>query len=93
MGALKAKKRFMFEPDYAVPPGETLEEVMEYFQVGQKDFAKRLELTEQALIGIFEGEVSISKSLAKRLELVTDVPARFWNNLERQYPLHNTWLK
>ena len=85
MCAIKAKRKFFFEPDYAVPPGETLKEIMEFMQLGQKEFAERLELTEQELIGIFEGEVPISRLIANRLELVTGVSVRFWDNLEAQY--------
>jgi addiction module HigA family antidote len=82
---MKAKKQYPFEPDYAVAPGETLLEVMTSLEMNQKELAKRLELTEQTLIRIFKGEQPISYATAGRLELVTGVPARFWNNLEAQY--------
>lgn len=89
MCAMKANKKHFFEPDYSVSPGETLKEIMEFKQLGQKEFAERLELTEQVLIGFFEGKLPISNVLANRLELVTGVPARFWNNLEAQYREHS----
>jgi addiction module HigA family antidote len=82
---MKAKKQYPFEPDYAVAPGETLHEVMTSLEMTQKELAKRLELTEQTLIRIFKGEQPISYATANRLELVTRVPARFWNNLEAEY--------
>lgn len=85
MGKMKAKKKYAFEPDYAVAPGETLSEVMTSLDMNQKDLAKRLELTEQTLIRIFKGEQPISYATANRLELVTRVPARLWNNLEAEY--------
>ncbi|WP_320361316.1 helix-turn-helix domain-containing protein [Syntrophotalea acetylenica] len=85
MCSMKAKRQHYFEPDYAVPPGETLYEVMESFDMTQKELAKRLGLTEQTLIRIFKGEQPISYETANRLELVTKVPARFWNNLEAEY--------
>jgi len=85
MSPIKAKKQYQFEPDYAVAPGETLLEVMTSLDMNQKEFAKRLELTEQTLIRIFKGEQPISYATANRLELVTRVPARFWNNLEAEY--------
>ena len=85
MANMKAKKLYRFEPDYAVPPGETLHEVMESFEMTQKELSKRLELTEQTLIRIFKGEQPITYETANRLELVTRVPARFWNNLEAEY--------
>jgi HTH-type transcriptional regulator / antitoxin HigA len=81
-----------FEPDYAVPPGETLLEVMESLGMRQKDLAIRTGLTEQTLTRIFKGEQPISYETANRLELVTQVPARFWNNLEAQYQEQKTKL-
>jgi addiction module HigA family antidote len=82
---MKAKKMYSFEPDYAVAPGETLLEVMSSLEMTQKDLARRLDLTEQTLIRIFKGEQPITYATANRLELVTRVPARFWNNLEALY--------
>jgi len=85
MGKMQAKKKYTFQPDYAVAPGNTLQEVMVSLDMNQKELAKRLELTEQTLNRIFKGEQPISYSTASRLELVTRVPAHFWNNLEAEY--------
>lgn len=85
MGRMKAKERLTFEPDYAVAPGETLREVMESLGMNLKELAHRTGLTEQTLIRIFKGEQPITFETANRLELVTGVPAKFWNNLEAQY--------
>jgi len=82
---MKAKRLFTYEPDYAVPPGETLQEVMESLDMTQKDLAARSDLTVQSLIRIFKGEQPISYETANKLELVTNVPARMWNNLESNY--------
>jgi addiction module HigA family antidote len=82
---MRAKRKYEFEPDYAVPPGATLHEVMESLQMSQKELAQRTGLTEQTLTRIFKGDQPISYETANRLELVTGVPARMWNNLEAQY--------
>jgi len=82
---MQAKKAYKFDPDYAVAPGETLQEVMESKGMTQKDMAIRTELTVQSLNRIFKGEQPITYETANRLELVTGVPARFWNNLEALY--------
>jgi HTH-type transcriptional regulator/antitoxin HigA len=82
---MKAKKQYRFEPDYAVPPGETLQEVMESLDMTQKELAVRTGLTVQSLNRIFKGEQPITYESANRLELALGVPARFWNNLEAQY--------
>ncbi len=79
------KKQLQFEPDYAVPPGVTLQEVSKSLGMSQKELALRASLTVQTLNRIFKGSQPITYETASRLELVTGVPARFWNNLESQY--------
>ena len=80
-----AQKKYEFEPDYAVAPGATLQELMESLEMTQKELATRTGLTEQSLTRIIKGDQPISYETANRLELVTQVPARLWNNLEAQY--------
>lgn len=82
---IKAKKAYEFKPDYAVPPGETIAEVIENLSMTQKDLATRTGLTEQTIVRILKGEQPITFETANKLELVTGVPARMWNNLEMQY--------
>lgn len=82
---MKAKRQYGFEPDYAVPPGETLREVMESLDMNQRELAERTELTVQTISRIFQGEQPISYETANRLELATNVPAHMWNNLEAEY--------
>ena len=80
-----AKRKYPFQPDYAVPPGATLEETMETLGMTQRDLADRTGLTVQTLNRIFKGEQPITYETANKLELVTGTPAAFWNNLEAQY--------
>jgi HTH-type transcriptional regulator / antitoxin HigA len=80
-----AKRQNPFQPDYAVPPGATLEETMDALGMTQRDLADRTGLTVQTLNRIFKGEQPITYETANRLELVTGNPAAFWNNLEAQY--------
>jgi addiction module HigA family antidote len=82
---LKAKKQYGFVPDYAIPPGETLKEVMESLNMTQKELSIRTGLTVQSLNRISKGEQPITYETANRLELTTGISARMWNNLESQY--------
>lgn len=82
---VKSNKRFGFEPDYAIPPGETLKETMESLNMSQKELATRTNVTVQTLNRIFKGQQPISYETSNKLELATGVPARMWNNLEAQY--------
>jgi len=82
---MKASHRYTYEPDYAVAPGETLKEIIESLCMTQKELAMRTGLTEQSIIRILSGEQPITYDTATKLEMVTAVPSRMWNNLERNY--------
>ncbi len=82
---IKEKKKYKFTPDYAIPPGETLKETMESLGMSQKELSIRTGLTVQSINRIFKGEQPINYETANKLELVTNTPARFWNNLELNY--------
>ena len=58
---------------------------METLGMTQRDLAGRTGITVQTLNRIFKGEQPITYETANKLELVTGVPAGFWNNLEAQY--------
>lgn len=82
---VKAKKKYGFAPDYAIPPGETLIDLMESMDMTQKELSLRLDITPQSLNRIFKGEQPISYETANKLEFVTNLPAKMWNNLEANY--------
>lgn len=78
-------KKYKYEPDFAVNPGDSLREAIQYLNMTQKDFAQRLGITEQSLDRIIKGEQPITHETAANLELVTEISAEFWNNLESQH--------
>ncbi len=82
---MATKQTHTYEPDYAIPPGETLEETMEALGMTQQELAGRTGLTVQTLNRIFKGEQPITYETANKLEPVTGYPAGFWNKLEAQY--------
>ncbi len=77
--------KYTFKPDYAVPPGESISDVIASMGMTQRDFAARLDISVQDLNCLLRGEQELSVEMAHRLERVTEVPASFWNNLESQY--------
>jgi HTH-type transcriptional regulator / antitoxin HigA len=78
-------RREAFEPDYAVPPGETLRETLESIGMSQADLARRAELSTKHVNQIIQGEAPITPETALALERVTRVPARIWNGLEANF--------
>lgn len=74
-----------FRPDYAVPPGETLLEVLESEGMSQAELAERTGRPKKTINGIIKGNVAITPDTSLQLERALGMPASFWNNLQRQY--------
>jgi hypothetical protein len=47
---MKALKKYTFEPDYAIPPGQTLIEVMESMNMTLKELHTRTGITVQSFL-------------------------------------------
>lgn len=75
----------MPEPDYAVPPGETLRLRLEEIGLTQAALAKRSGLTAKHINQLVKGAVTLTPEVAGRLELVTGVTADWWLRLEADY--------
>lgn len=75
----------MFQPDYAVPPGETLRARLHEIGLTQSDLAVRTGLSAKHVNQIIKGLAPITHETAMTLELVTGTPAAVWNKLEARY--------
>jgi HTH-type transcriptional regulator/antitoxin HigA len=73
------------EPDYAVPPGDTIREFLDDLGMSQRQLAVRLDLSPMHVNQLIQGLVSLSPDVAQRLEFVTGMSARMWNRLEADY--------
>jgi HTH-type transcriptional regulator / antitoxin HigA len=85
MGARGDNLYQLRETDYATSPGETLQDLMEEQGLTQRDLARRADLSPKHVNQLLHGLVSLSPAVAQRLELVTGMPARMWNQLEALY--------
>jgi addiction module HigA family antidote len=81
----QGEKQYVYEPDYAVVPGETLKETLESLGMTQRDLSTRTGLSVKTINQIIKGKAPISPDTSILLEKGTGVPARFWNNLESNY--------
>lgn len=79
------KKKFIYEPDYAIPPGETLVEALESLGMTQAELATRTGRPLKTINEIAKGKSSITPETALQFEKVLGVPASFWNSLETKY--------
>ncbi len=69
----------------AIPPGETLKEILNEMEMSQKELAARLGISEKHLTQVISGKVEISRALADKLETVLGLNAMFWLDLENEY--------
>jgi Zn-dependent peptidase ImmA (M78 family)/plasmid maintenance system antidote protein VapI len=74
-----------FKPDYAVPPGVTLKEVLDDQNMSQSDLAIRCGLTDKTISQIINVGAPITVDTAEKFELVLGIPASFWNRRELAY--------
>ena len=74
-----------YEPDYAVPPGETLVEALEEAGLTQVELACRAELSAKHVNRLVKGHVALTPAVAVKLERVLGIPSQFWNAREANY--------
>ncbi|MDA1015604.1 MAG: helix-turn-helix domain-containing protein [Planctomycetota bacterium] len=86
------KRLYPFTPDYAIAPGATLAETLAAKGMSQTELAARTGLTEKTISQIINGVAPISFDSALKLEAALGVPARLWNNLERNFQEANAQI-
>jgi len=82
---MSKKAQNAYRPNYVVLPGETLRETIETYGMTQAQLAERTGRPYKTISEIITGKASITAETALQLERVLNVPASFWNNLERNY--------
>ena len=84
--------RQTYQPDIAIPPGETVLEAMEARGMNQAELAKRLKKTPQEMTAIIKGKQEVSPEVALRLEtageflLHPNFPAHLNRHVGKQRP-------
>ena len=75
-------------PNIAIPPGEFLLEEIETRCLTQKELASRMGRPLNAINEIINGKKGITAETALQLEeVMPEIPARFWLNLETDFQL------
>jgi len=82
-----------FAPDYAVHPGEILEEILESQGMSKKEFAERCGLTPKTITCIIKGSNPVSAESAVVFDRVLGISAEVWNNLDAQFRLFHARQK
>ncbi len=80
-------------PDIAIPPGEYLAEEIAARGLSQKELARCMGRPLNALNEIINGKKAITAETALQLEeVMPEIPARFWLNLEIDYRLNKALI-
>ncbi|ORO46304.1 addiction module antidote protein, HigA family [Streptococcus oralis subsp. tigurinus] len=74
-----------YEDLIAFHPGQYVEELIEDYNVTQKEFAERLGISEVTLSKLVDGEESISNEIAQKLEKLTNISMKTWLDLQNAY--------
>lgn len=82
-----APEKHEFKPDYAIPPGEILAEMLEVRGIKKAEFAERCGRPAKTISGILNGHVAITPETAIQFERVLGTAASLWTNLESRYRL------
>lgn len=82
------KMEFRYEPDYAVAPGDVLEDTLLSRGIQKADLAERCGLSAKQMSLIISGKAPVTPQTAINLERALGVSANIWNNLEAKFRLH-----
>ena len=82
------KATYIYQPDYAVPPGEILEEHLDALQMSQADLARRCNRSPKLISEILSGKAPVEPATAIQLEKALGLDARIWLGIEADYRLH-----
>lgn len=86
-GSKNVIERTAFDPDWTLPPGETLRECLDDRGMNQTEFAAECGYSLKHINQICQGHVRITAEAAVVFEHVLDIPAQFWMNLQSQHDI------
>lgn len=69
----------------AFHPGQYLGELIEDYEMTQKEFAENLGVSPKTISKLVKGEESISNEIARKLAKVTNISIITWLNLQNAY--------
>ena len=82
------KAEYVYQPDYAVHPGEILGEHLKALQMSQAELARRCNRSSKLISEILSGKAPIEPATAVHLEKALGLDARIWLGIEADYRLH-----
>ena len=82
----RKRKLYSFEPDYVVPPSETIKECMKHAKVGHFSlWAANPYIESPEFNNMMNDKLPISKAMATKLSSVLGSEPAFWMALSKNY--------
>lgn len=78
-------RKYPFNPDYVVPPGATISELMYSLGMSRPEMAEQLGISRKQMDALILGDLELSHEIACELAYITKVPVTFWVRCESQY--------
>jgi HTH-type transcriptional regulator / antitoxin HigA len=76
---------YEFNPNWASPPGDTIQDILDRKGLTTQDLADLLETELEFLERVMKGEIPIVGLMAKELSEVLGASAEFWEKRSSQY--------
>ena len=78
-------KIFEYKDLIAFHPGQYIGELIEDYQMTQKEFAENLGVSPKTISKLVKREESVSNEIAQKLEKLTNISMKTWLNLQHAY--------
>lgn len=82
-----------YQPDYAIPPGRYIKNILEDIGMSQAEFARRTNLSIPNVNRILQGKHDLSADVALSISMATGVSMRKLMQLQSAYTQHNKLLE
>ena len=79
------QKLYPYNPDYVVPPGETIQECLKERDMSATALAQHLQLQTSHVDALLNGQAKITRSIARALQRTFGISSTFWVRLQRNY--------
>jgi addiction module HigA family antidote len=82
------QERYPYQPDFVLPPGDTILELLEERGMTQYQLAQRMGQSIKTINEVIHGKMLLTAEIAWQLEKALGTPARLWLKLEHYYREH-----
>lgn len=84
---MKKRTEIEYKDLIAFHPGCYIAEIIEDYNVSQKEFADRMGTTPKTVSKLVNGEINLSEDLAEKLSRMTGISYKLWRGLQVEYEI------